>query len=296
MLDSLATDTKIVNCTNPTDIISGGDNNHGGGSTVRTTSSNKGLIIFSLLGIIAVIGGMACFIMMAVRKSNLREMYDTTSGQIVHYVRTAGVGDKQEDEQVKGKENGEEIDDTNDPEELKVEEVPLKNCDNSDNALFIVDESQLISDHRPKKIIDLVFGSGCLLKDFLKFTCCLNSKRKIIFIGDPFQLQSDESPLNPLYLEKAYKLKTNAYQLLDNPDFSVVNKEALFCVDKIRTKYFNSLQFFSDEKFCILQKDDITKVVFNIIHNKADCHILCFSNEKSQEVNFWIKKIIRSFG
>lgn len=99
LLDSLATDTKIVNCTNPTDIISGGDNNHGGGSTVRTTSSNKGLIIFSLLGIIAVIGGMACFIMMAVRKSNLREMYDTTSGQIVHYVRTAGVGDKQEDEQ-----------------------------------------------------------------------------------------------------------------------------------------------------------------------------------------------------
>ena len=203
-----------------------------------------------------------------------------------------GQKNKQEDEQVKGKENGEEIDDTNDPEELKVEEVPLKNCDNSDNALFIVDESQLISDHRPKKIIDLVFGSGCLLKDFLKFTCCLNSKRKIIFIGDPFQLQSDESPLNPLYLEKAYKLKTNAYQLLDNPDFSVVNKEALFCVDKIRTKYFNSLQFFSDEKFCILQKDDITKVVFNIIHNKADCHILCFSNEKSQEVNFWIKSLI----
>lgn len=42
---------------------------------------------------------MACFIMLAVKKSNLREMYDTSSGQIVHYVRTASAGGKLEDEQ-----------------------------------------------------------------------------------------------------------------------------------------------------------------------------------------------------
>ena len=201
---------------------------------------------------------------------------------------------KQEDEQTEEKENTEEIDETNDSEELQIEEIPLKNCDNAENALFIVDESQLVSDSFNQSI-DLIFGTGYLLKDFLSFTNLANTKRKIIFIGDPFQLQlgkTDESPLNPLYLEKAYKLITNAYQLLDKPDFSVINKEALFCVDKIRTQYFNSLQFIADESFCFLQKEDVTKAVSDIIHNKTECHILCFSNEESQKVNYWIKQSI----
>ena len=138
----------------------------------------------------------------------------------------------------------------------------------------------------------MVFGTGFLLKDFLSFANSISTKRKIIFIGDPFQLQlgkTDESPLNPLYLEEAYKLKTSAYQLLDKPDFSVINKEALFCVDKIRTKYFNSLQFVTDENFCFLKREDVTKAVFDVIHNKIECHILCFSNEESQKINYWIK-------
>jgi len=210
---------------------------------------------------------------------------------IYSYIYGGQKNNKQEDEQTKEKENTEEIEETNESEELQVEEIPLKNCDNAENALFIVDESQLVSDSFNQSI-DLIFGTGYLLKDFLSFTNSANTKRKIIFIGDPFQLQlgkTDESPLNPLYLEEAYKLKTNAYQLLDKPDFSVINKEALFCVNKIRTKYFNSLQFIADDSFCFLQKEDVTKAVSDIIHDKTECHILCFSNEKSQEVNYWIK-------
>ncbi len=213
---------------------------------------------------------------------------------IYSYIYGGQKNSKQEDEQDSEKENKEEIDEEKDSEELQVEEIPLKNCDNAENALFIVDESQLVSDSFNQSI-DLIFGTGYLLKDFLSFTNSTNTKRKIIFIGDPFQLQlgkTDESPLNHLYLEEAYKLKTNVYQLLDKPDFSVINKEALFCVDKIRTKYFNSLQFIADDKFCFLQKENVTKAVSDIIHNKIECHILCFSNEKSQEVNYWIKNSI----
>ncbi len=213
---------------------------------------------------------------------------------IYSYIYGGQKNNKQENEQNEGNENSDEVDKANDSEELQIEQIPLKNCDNSDNALFIVDESQLISDSFNQST-DLIFGTGYLLKDFLSFINSTNTKRKIIFIGDPFQLQlgkTDESPLNSLYLEAAYKLKTNAYQLLDKPDFSVINKEALFCVDKIRTKYFNSLQFVTDDNFCFLQKEDVAKVVSNIIHNKIECHILCSSNEKSQEVNYWIKKSI----
>ena len=213
---------------------------------------------------------------------------------IYSYIYGGQKNNKQADGQAEEKENSEEIDETNDSEELQLEEIPLKNCDKAENALFIVDESQLVSDSFNQSI-DLIFGTGYLLNDFLRFTNSSNTKRKIIFIGDPFQLQlgkTDESPLNPLYLEEAYKLKTNAYQLLDKPDFSVINKEALFCVDKIRNQYFNSLQFIAEDSFCFLQKEDVLKAVTDVINNKVECHILCFSNEESQKVNYWIKQSI----
>jgi hypothetical protein len=213
---------------------------------------------------------------------------------IYSYIYGGQKNNIQEVEQINEKENTEEIGETDNLVELQVEEIPLKNCDNAENALFIVDESQLVSDSFNQSI-DLIFGTGYLLKDFLTFTNSTNTKRKIIFIGDPFQLQlgkTDESPLNPLYLEEAYKLKTNAYQLLDKPEFSVINKEAIFCVDKIRTKYFNSLQFTEDNSFCFLQKEDVANAVSDMINNKTDCHILCFSNEESQKINYWIKQSI----
>jgi hypothetical protein len=192
------------------------------------------------------------------------------------------------------KENSEELDEQDDETELPIEQVPLKNCDNSENALFIVDEAQLVSDSFYKSI-DLIFGSGYLLKDFLSFCKLPNSKIKIIFIGDPFQLhlgKKDESPLNSSYLEDVYKLQTRAYELLDKPDLSNINKQALLCVDNIRAKYFQSLHFDTMDNFCFLHKDDIPIVVSNFIHTKSNCHILCFSNEDSKKVNDWIKKSI----
>lgn len=64
------------------------------------TSFNMGLMVISLLAIALVIGGIACMALMAVRKSHLRQIYDSTTGQIVHYVRTpGGSGNKMDDEQ-----------------------------------------------------------------------------------------------------------------------------------------------------------------------------------------------------
>lgn len=227
--------------------------------------------------------------------NNLLTIGQSEINSIYSYIYSGQKNNNQEDKQTEDKENSEEIDEIDDFEELQIEKIHLKNCHNAENALFIVDESQLVSDSFNQSG-HLIFGTGYLLKDFLSFTNFPKTKRKIIFIGDPFQLQLgkiDESPLNPLYLEEVYKLKTNTYQLLDKPNFSVINKEALFCVDKIRTKYFNSLKFIADKSFCFLQKEDvITKTVSDIIHNKTECHILCYSNKESQKVNYWIKTSI----
>ncbi len=183
-------------------------------------------------------------------------------------------------------------------DELPLEVVPMKKCDNAENALFIVDESQLISDSYHQSI-DLVFGSGQLLKDFIKFTDFNSSKRKVVFIGDPYQLQlgrTDESPLNPAYLEETYKLKVSSFQLLDKSDFSEINQQSLNCVQSIKDKLFNSLRFNSGNQITILENEDKLPSITNLILNNIDGHILSFSNEESQKVNTWIKKSIIKTG
>jgi len=60
-----------------------------------TSSYSVGLMVVSLLGIFVVIG---CMAVMAVRKNHLRQMYDQSTGQFVHYFRTPA-GDKREDDE-----------------------------------------------------------------------------------------------------------------------------------------------------------------------------------------------------
>lgn len=96
-LESLANDPNIVNCSADPNGPSEHDDEHHEFNGAPTSSS-KGLVIASVFGIFLVMGGMTCFVLMALRKSNLRELYDTSTGQIVHYVRTAGGSGKADDE------------------------------------------------------------------------------------------------------------------------------------------------------------------------------------------------------
>ena len=189
-----------------------------------------------------------------------------------------------------------ELDDEN-IEKLELEIVPLKKCDNEDKALFIVDESQLISDNYHQSI-DLRFGTGKLLKDFLKFSEINYSKRKIIFVGDSYQLtigRKEESTLNPNYLEEEYQLRTRAFQLLDKEDKSPIIKQALVCVKSIRESYYNNLFFELSDKLNVVEKEDLITIIKKQIDYNTTPHILCYSNADAQKVNFWIKdKILKN--
>ena len=52
---------------------------------------------------------------------------------------------------------------------MNLEVVPLLKSDDTEEAIFIVDEAHLISDNYHQSV-DLRFGSGKLLKDFLEFS------------------------------------------------------------------------------------------------------------------------------
>lgn len=181
-----------------------------------------------------------------------------------------------------------------DEDKIDLEIVPLKKSDDTKEAIFIVDESHLISDNYYQSI-DLRFGSGKLLKDFIEFADLKNSKRKIIFVGDPFQLsigKKEESALNPEYLSNEYNFEAKAFQLVDKERKSPIVAEGLKAVNCIRNQSFNNLKFEASDSLEILSKDNVKDRIEKSLNSTSSSHILCYSNHDAQNVNFWIKESI----
>jgi hypothetical protein len=195
-------------------------------------------------------------------------------------------------------ETEEEETENQDEDKIDIEVVPLKKSDDTEEAIFIVDESHLISDNYHQSI-DLRFGSGKLLKDFIEFADLKNSKRKIIFVGDSFQLsigKKEESALNPEYLSDEYNFEAKAFQLVDKEKKSPIVAEGLKAVNCIRNQSFNNLKFDISDSLKILSKDDLKERIENSLKSFSSSHILCYSNFDAQKVNFWIKNSILKNG
>ena len=188
--------------------------------------------------------------------------------------------------------------DEDDKETIDLEIVPLKKCDDVEETIFIIDESHLISDNYHQSI-DLRFGSGKLLEDFIAFSDIKTTKRKLIFVGDSFQLsigKKEESALNPAYLEEKYECKTKAFQLIDKETKSEIVKQALTAVNCIRQERFNNLSFKIGDNFNKIQKTDLLPLISKSLKTNPSTHLLSFSNYDAQKINFWIKKSILKNG
>ena len=83
-----------------------------------------------------------------------------------------------------------DVDEADDEKKIKKLTFKLRHNIMSENAIYIVDESSMISNHRTSSVF-INFGSGKLLSDLFYYT----GSRKIIFIGDPAQLP----PVNTLF-------------------------------------------------------------------------------------------------
>ncbi|MCH8491258.1 MAG: ATP-binding domain-containing protein, partial [Oceanicaulis sp.] len=185
-----------------------------------------------------------------------------------------------------------------DDDKIDLEVVPLKKSDDTEEAIFIVDESHLISDNYHQSI-DLRFGSGKLLKDFIEFADLKNSQRKIIFVGDSFQLsigKKEESALNPEYLRDEYEFEAKAFQLIDKEKKSLIVAEGLKAVNCIRNQSFNNLKFEVSDSLEILSKEALKEGITKSLNSTSSSHILCYSNFDAQKVNFWIKNSILKNG
>ena len=176
--------------------------------------------------------------------------------------------------------------------------IPLKKNDSEDRAVFIVDVAQLVSNNYYQSI-DMRFGTGFLLKDFIEYANLNESNRKIIFIGDRFQLSSTsdkDNALNADYFREKYKFKTSVFELLDKNDISSIVNQALLAVNGVRLEKYNQLSFDFSQEFRSISKSEISHLVENKIRNNIDFHILSYTNFDVQKINLWIKKSILNNG
>lgn len=225
--------------------------------------------------------------------SNLLSDSNTKFNSLYSYIYGGGLQDAQD-----GQDDNEQVNENDGLDKIKLEVVPLKKSEDEDKALFVVEEAQLVSDNYHESI-DLRFGSGKLLEDFIKFSDLSNSNRKIIFIGDSFQLsmgKKEESALNPSYFEENYKLTTKNFQLVDKEDVSSIVKQALIPVKGIRNDNYNQLTFEMLDDFRTVAKGDVLSIIDDKIKNNINFHILSYTRYQAQEINLWIKKVILKNG
>ena len=178
---------------------------------------------------------------------------------------------------------------------LPIEIVPIKQCDDDDSSIYIVDEAQLVGDHFYESLY-LRFGSGKLLEDFINFTNFFDSKRKIIFIGDSFKLAFGKSPLSTNYLKEMYGIDTKEFELTDKYNNSDISKQSMIPIQGVRSNTFNNLSFDFSDSFGLIDKQDILPEISDRVESNKPFHVLGYTNVDANNINNWIKSSILKNG
>ena len=185
-----------------------------------------------------------------------------------------------------------------DKEDWTLQVIPLRSDSGLDErALLIVYDAHLVSQSLSQTDL-LRFGSGRLLEDFISFADP-SSKRKVVFIGDPYMLSfgsSDDSAVNIANLKGICGERVIHYyhqQVIDSQDSC---KEALKCslAQSMDAQLFNKLSYsFDDGSIVEIEKDEIVEKMkewFNSpLLQEPQKAILFFKKGDCLKTNLWIK-------
>jgi hypothetical protein len=169
------------------------------------------------------------------------------------------------------------------------------------NHLYIVGDAHLIS-ASVFETDDSRYGSGQLLTDFLHFSSLLDSKRQIIFLGDPFQLtrgKADESALCNERLQAITGFTVNEVSLeriLPDQENSLFVINCLRLAQSIERKRFNQIQITTNDSEVIeapseqKSKHQLLKKLF--VEDPKLTKFISFSHKEANQINNWIRKNI----
>ncbi|MFW2137385.1 hypothetical protein ACK2M7_14120 [Chryseobacterium sp. TY4] len=194
---------------------------------------------------------------------------------------------------------------TDDKDENKlVEIIPLKSSSNlDDRALIIINEAHLVSRSLNQSEL-LRFGSGRLLEDMLKFLDP-NSKRKLIFIGDPYSLsigKPEDSALDMEVLKELYNENIVHYrQTIPYEYHNGKEKSRIDLANGIEETIYNKLDYFFDNKglFEINQSEILQKLnewFSSPLETEPKQAFLFYSKKDCLKTNLLIKQRILNNG
>ena len=166
-----------------------------------------------------------------------------------------------------------------------------------ERAMLIVYDAHLVS--RSLSESDLLrFGSGRLLEDFITFANP-DSKRKVVFIGDPYMLcygSSEDSAINLSNLKDICGQRKIHFYQQPVPDREDSDKDSLKCnlSRSIDLELYNNLNYpHNDGSIVEIQKEEILnkmKEWFSTpFKQEPEKAILFFKKSDCKKTNLWIK-------
>jgi len=184
----------------------------------------------------------------------------------------------------------------NEAEQKKLKVIPLRACDDKADCVYLVDDAHLLSNSRFSTPDGKQYGSGQLLSDFFDFADLGKGARKVVFFGDPYQIQRGGSEGTVLSgdFQKSRELKHQSLeltQLIDTTGGSAKLANAVKLVTAIRAQKFAALELETDEGFRALDKKDAAKEMVD--HFQADPISVWYLAETHGQANAltqWIRE------
>lgn len=182
----------------------------------------------------------------------------------------------------------EESDDPTAPEKQKLKTIPLRECDDAKGCVYLIDDAHLLGNSRFSTPDGKQYGSGQLLADFFNFIALKATERKVIFFGDPYQIQrasAEDSVLSGAF-QKSRNLEFQSArleQLIDDTGGSAKLANATKLVTAIDNKKFAALEMATDERFKIVDKKEAAIAL--LAHFRSDPHSVWCLAETHGQVN-----------
>lgn len=181
-------------------------------------------------------------------------------------------------------------------EQKKLKVIPLRACDDEADCVYLLDDAHLLSNSRFSTPDGKQYGSGQLLSDFFDFAELGKRARKVIFFGDPYQIQRGGSEGAVLLgdFQKSRELKHQSLeltQLIDTTGGSAKLTNAVKLVTAIRAQKFAALELETDEGFRVLDKKDAAnKMVDHFQADPSSVWYLAETHGQANALTQWIRE------
>lgn len=173
-----------------------------------------------------------------------------------------------------------------------------KNIDVPDQ-IYVIGDGHLVSDSPFDT--NVIYGSGQLLSDFIKFAEIGTTKRQLIIIGDPYQMtrgKFEECALSPARIQANSGINPLLIHI-EQPSPEEINPFTSNCfilANSLKSGLFNQLQLILDGSYCMTKPKDNSEwktLVRNLFsESPKTIKILASEHKKVNAANTWIRENI----